>query len=67
MALLFPYPEYGFWGNLIGIGLMYAIALVVYYVIKPLMLKFIEKRNGSIDLESEVPLEEYWKEELQGK
>jgi len=62
--MLFPYPEHGFWGNLIGIGLMYAIALIVYYVIKPLMIKFIESRNRLMDTEIEIPFEEYWRDEL---
>ena len=63
--MLFPYPEYGFWGNLIGISLMYLIALTVYYVIKPLMLKFLENRSESIEPGADVPFEEYWQEELQ--
>ncbi len=63
--MLFPYPEHGFWGNLIGIGLMCAIPLMVYFVIKPLMAKFFENRSESIEAETEIPFEEYWKEELQ--
>ncbi len=63
--MLFPYPEHGFWGNLIGIGLMYAIALIVYYVIRPLMIKFVENRNESEDPETEISLEEYRSEELE--
>ena len=63
--MLFPYPEHGFWGNLIGICLMYLIAFTVYYVIKPLMLKVLENRSESIEPGTDVPFEEYWKEELQ--
>lgn len=63
--MLFPYPEHGFWGNLIGIGLMYAVVLIVYYMIKPLMIKFVENKNRSIETEAELPFEEYWKEELE--
>lgn len=63
--MLFPYPEYGFWGNLIGISLMYLVALTVYYVIKPLMIKFVENRSESIESGADAPFEEYWQEELQ--
>jgi hypothetical protein len=63
--VLFPYPEHGFWGNLIGISLMYLIAFTVYYVIKPLMLKVLENRSESIEPGTDIPFEEYWKEELQ--
>lgn len=63
--MLFPYLEHGFWGNLIGIGLMYLVALTAYYVIKPLMLKVLENRGESVEPGTDIPLEEYWKEELQ--
>jgi len=44
---------------------MYAVVLIVYYMIKPLMIKFVENKNRSIETEAELPFEEYWKEELE--
>jgi len=63
--MLFPYPEHGLFGNILGIILMYLIALAVYFFIKPMMAGFVEKRSDPIEPGTDTPFEEYWQEESQ--
>lgn len=62
--MLFPYEEHGLWGNLLGIGLMYLISLVVYFIFKPLMVSFLEKRSEPIETGANISFGEYWQEEF---
>lgn len=61
--MLFPYEEYGLLGNLLGIGLLYISILFVYFVFRPLLFKLKERRSGPVEAGTDVPHEEYWRED----
>jgi hypothetical protein len=62
--LLFPYEEHGLIGNLLGIALLYIGIALVYFIFKPLLSLYLEKRSKPIEPGADIPDEEYWQEEL---
>ncbi len=61
--MLFPYEEHGLLGNLLGIGLLYISILLVYFVFRPLLFKLKERNSEPIEAGTDVPHEEYWRED----
>ncbi len=58
-----PFEEQTLFENVLGIVLLYLSILVVYVGFKPLLLKFLERRSGPIEEGTDVPDEEYWRED----
>lgn len=58
-----PFEEQTLFENVLGMVLLYLCILVAYVVFKPLLLKFQERRSGIIEEGTDVPDEEYWRED----
>ncbi|MFW9850414.1 MAG: hypothetical protein ACFFF4_14875 [Candidatus Thorarchaeota archaeon] len=58
--MLFSYEEYTWWQNLLILVGLYAVPLIVYFIIRPIMYRYWEKRSGPIEEGTDVSDEEYW-------
>ncbi|MHA1906169.1 MAG: hypothetical protein ACW98Y_02655 [Candidatus Thorarchaeota archaeon] len=57
---MWPYEEYTPFENFL---LMFAFIIpmvIVYFIIRPLMFSYMEKRNGPFEEGTDVPDDEYW-------
>ena len=57
-----PYEEYTWWQNLAVLLALYIPALIVYFIVMPMMLRYKERRSGPIEEGTDVPHDEYWNE-----
>ncbi|MDF1538086.1 MAG: hypothetical protein P1Q69_04205 [Candidatus Thorarchaeota archaeon] len=55
-----PFEEYTILENLLLLTAFIIPPLFAYYVFKPLLLKFLERRSGPIEEGADIPDDEYW-------
>jgi len=58
-----PFKEQTLFENLLGMALLYLSILLVYFVFRPLLFKFKDRRSGPIEEGADAPYEEYWRED----
>jgi hypothetical protein len=61
-TMQWPFKEYTLWENLFLLTAFIIPPLVAYFVIKPLLYRFLERRSGPIEKGTDVPDDEYWDE-----
>ena len=55
-----PYEEYTPIENLLLLTAFIIPFLIVYFFIKPLMFRYMERRSGPVEDGTDVPDDEYW-------
>jgi hypothetical protein len=58
-----PFEEQTLFENILGIVLLYLSILLVYFVFRPILFKFQERRSGPIEEGTDAPDEEYWRDD----
>ncbi len=58
-----PIEGYTWWQNLLLLTAYIIPPLFAYFVFKPLLFRFLEKRSGPVEEGTDVPHDEYWKDE----
>ena len=60
---MFFYEEYTLLENLMMLVALYAGPLFAYFIFKPLLLKYMERKSGPVEEGTDAPDHIYWKDD----